>query len=193
MSRYWYFSATLPGLLLGAQPPMSGPEFLALCGRLMTKEDFGEVAGALEYLKGKEPAVFRSSFLEAFVAWEKNFRNELARLRARRSGRNEEEFLRPAERADEAGRAAASCFAVEDPYQAELILEQERWAAIERLSSRSSFDLDFIVAYRLKLAINERLGSLDAKTGSAGYEHLYQDIIGGVSSTAETDNPGEQA
>lgn len=194
MSRYWYFSATLPGLLFGAPPPMSSQEFLSLCQRNMSPGDSAEVAEAPAYLLGaRAPESYRSDFLGKFVAWERTFRNELARLRARRAERNEESFVRPSPRSDEAAHVALSCFSVEDPYQAELMLERERWNAIERLSSLSAFDLDFIVAYRLKLEINARLDRLAVESGKEGYRALYGDIIGRASRTVETDMRGEKA
>ena len=174
--------------------PLSSQEFLSLCQRNMRPEDCAEVIKAPAYLIGaRVPESFRSDFLGRFVAWERTFRNELARLRARRAEKNEEAFVRPSPRADEAARAALSCFAVEDPYQAELLLERERWNAIERLSSLSAFDLDFIIAYRLKLDINARLDRLALESGKEGYRTLYDDIIGRASRTVETDTRGEKA
>jgi len=194
VSRYWYFPATLPGLLFGSPAPLSSQEFLSLCQRNISPEDCAEVAEAPAYLIGaRVPESFRSDFLRKFVAWERTFRNELARLRARRAERNEEAFVRPSQRSDEAARAAMSCFSVEDPYQAELMLERERWNAIERLSSLSSFDLDFIIAYRLKLEINARLDRFAMESGKEGYKALYGDIIGRASRTVETEMRGEKA
>jgi len=173
---------------------MSSQEFLSQCERYMSPEDCAEVFEAPAYLIGeKVPETFRSGFLSNFVAWERTFRNELARLRARRAERNEEAFVRPSGRSDEAARAALSCFAVEDPYQAELLVERERWNAIERLSSLSSFDLDFIMAYRMKLAINARLEHFTMESGEKGYRTLYGDIIGRASRTVETDMRGDKA
>lgn len=194
MSNYWYFAATLPGLLFGAPPPLSGQDFLERCRLHLSSDDYAETAHSLGYLTRDEaPPSLRSKFLSAYAAWERTFRNELARLRARRHEKNEETYIKPADRSDGAGRAAIACFAVEDPYQAELLLERERWNAIERFSALSSFNLDFLIAYRLRLAINERLGALNAEAGAAGYKHLYGDILGGASRTAETDNLGEMA
>ncbi|MFA5851495.1 MAG: hypothetical protein WC820_02235 [Spirochaetales bacterium] len=173
---------------------MSSQEFLALCKRNISPEDCAEVIEAPAYLVGeKSPEALRSGFLSNFVAWERTFRNELARLRARRAEQNEEVFVRPSRRSDEAARAALLCFQVEDPYQAELLLERERWNAIERLSSLSSFDLDFIMAYRMKLAINARLEHFTMESGKEGYRTLYGDIIGRASRTVETDMRGDKA
>ncbi len=156
---------------------MGEEEFLSLCKRHLSSADYIEVAGLFVFIKGqKAPAGLRSGFLADYVAWERSFRNELARLRARRAGRSEENYIRPASRSDEAGRAASACFTAEDPYQAEILFARERWNASERLSALSAFDIDFILAYRLKLSIAERLEGLEAGAGAAGYRQLYCDI-----------------
>ena len=194
MNRYWFFPATLPGFLFGASPPMSGEDFLVQCKRYLSPEDYGEMIDAIECLIGdRASGSLKSKFLKDFAEWERAFRNELARLRARRSGRNEGEYLRPAIRSDEASRAAALCFSSDDPYQAELLFERERWNAIERLLGLSTFNLDFLVAYRLRLAIAERLEHLNVTAGEAGYRHFYGDIIGRTSPAAETEYLGEKA
>lgn len=194
MRRYWYLASTLPGMLFAAPPPMAEQDFLEACARTMDKEDYREVEAvpaALVSAEGK--ARSRSEFLDIYVSWEKNFRNELSRLRARKLGRNEEAFFRPAKPADDAARSASLCFSAEDPFQAELALERERWNAIERYSSLSAFDLDFLIAYRLKLAINQRIQRLAREAGEAGYNRFYKEILGRASSSAGTENLGEQA
>ena len=194
MSRYWFFPATLPGLVFGAKGALGSAEFLEQCRRHLSKDDYMEVARAIAVLSADEaPTAFGSPLLAKFAAWERTFRNELSRLRAKRAGAREDANLRSSARDDEAGRAAAACFAIEDPYQAELALERERWNAIERLAPLAAFDLDFIVAYRLKLAINERLSLLSAEAGAAGYRRLYDDILGRADRSTETDTLGEHA
>ncbi|MCE1196085.1 hypothetical protein LWX53_06265 [bacterium] len=194
MNRYWFFPATLPGLVFGSKAGMSSSEFLAQCERYLSAADYRETFDAIAALEADEtPTSLGSPLLAKFADWERTFRNELSRLRARRAGARENAYARPAGRNDEAGRAAAACFAIEDPYQAELALERERWSAIDRLAPLAAFDLDFIVAYRLKLAINERLALLSAETGAAGYRRLYDDILGGAPRSAETDTLGVQA
>jgi hypothetical protein len=181
-------------MLFAALPPMDEQEFLETCARTMDKEDYLEIESVSAALVSADDKVhFRSEFLDRYVSWEKNFRNELSRLRARKLGRNEEAFFRPARPADDAARSAGLCFSAEDPFQAELALERERWNAIERYSSLSAFDLDFLIAYRLKLAINQRIQRLAREAGEAGYNRLYKDILGRASSSAGIEKLGEQA
>jgi len=193
VSRYWYLASTLPSLLFAAQPPISTKEFLDTCRLLMPAEDFAEVESAplalMEGLEGKP----RSGFLSAYIAWARGFGNQLSKMRARGLGKNEEAFLRPGPQSDEAAKAATACFAIEDPYKAELAIAKESWTAIERLSALNAFDLDYLVAYRIKLAINERLARFAPEEGQKAYRRLYKEIFGTPAREAGSDSLGEKA
>lgn len=194
MTRYWYFFATLPGLVFGAHPPMPQEEFLQRCRIHLSPGDFAECEKAFGLVIADGlPARVGSGFLSSYVAWERALRSELSRLRARRAGKPEESYTRPSERIASAARSAQACFPADDPLQAERILEKERWMAVERFSSLSAFDLDSILAYAFKLAILHRLASLSDTAGAAGYRRLYDDILGGLSSTAGSELPGDTA
>ncbi len=193
MSRYWYLASTLPGLLFAAQPPISTQEFLGTCKRLMSDQDYAEVESAPQALTEGQERKPRSEFLCAYVDWARGFGNELSRLRARGIGKNEEAFLRSGSQSDEAAKAAAACFGVEDPYKAELAIARERWTAIERFSALNAFDLDYLVAYRIKLAINERLARFAPEEGQKGYRRLYKEIFGTPAREAGSDSLGEKA
>ena len=82
------------------------------------------------------------------MAWERSFRRQLALLRAQAAGRDISRYLIATSPVDDwtqaAIQAATSCFALTDPYQAELTFEKERWSAAERFSTFATFDLDSI-------------------------------------------------
>ncbi len=194
MSRYWYFCATLPSIAFGMSPPLSRESFLEACAIHLTERDFMSIEAELRVLEAPgAPPSSDSVFFAKYCDWERSFRNELAKLRARKLETREDAYQRATGRADEALRAAIACFSIEDPLQAEVALERERWAAIERLSSLSTFDLDFLMAYGLKLSIASRLASLDARHGSSGYSRYYDDILKLASRNNETYFPGEHA
>ncbi len=207
MSRYWYLASSLPGLLFGTPVPLSSQDFLGFCKRLMNPKDYLETEAVPCFLEGSNAAhgsggtadtqlslpCIRSAFLKSFLVWDRGFKNELSRLRARSGGKNEEAYLREGGQADEAVKAAVACFGVDDPLKAEIGIEKERWSAVERLSALSGFDLDFIVSYRIKLLINERLHGLAAEAGKDSYRRLYEEIFGTARREAAADTPGERA
>jgi hypothetical protein len=205
--RYWYFAATLPGFLFGAQPPFSEAEFLERCRHSLEPDDFDEIDSCRDRLLAPgEPSATRSAFLGQFMVWERAFRRQLALLRAQAAGKDVSRYLTtPSSVGDPtqalaqtdliqtAVQAAADCFASADPYQAELAVEKERWSAAERFSTFASFDIDFIAAYRIKLNIVCRLARLERAAGEAGYRRLYDEILGGAPSAVETLSSGVQA
>lgn len=178
MSRYWYFPATLPGLMFGSVSPMTDEQFMEMAKQALSISDFAELESCLNISEhGTKEKTYSSKLLADYRAWERAFRNELARLRSRKAGIDEEQYLREGQCNDEAIAAAQSCFACQDPLEAELLAEHERWLAVERFSALSSFDLDSIIAYRIKLRIVNRLKNLEQERGILEYSKLYKEIM----------------
>lgn len=175
-------------------PPMSRDAFLEACSNHLTNSDFVQLSGELRVLDDSTtPPHSDSAFFVKYCNWERSFRNELSKLRARKLESQEDRYQRATGRADEALKAAIACFSIEDPLQAEIAFERERWSAIERLSALSSFDLDFLMAYGIKLSIAARLSNLETKRGSAGYSRYYEDILKLAPRNNETEFPGVYA
>jgi hypothetical protein len=166
---------------------MSSKEFLEQCALHLDNNSYNLVA--LSTAAILEPSLLslgESRFLNSIAAWERCLRNEMSRLRARKVQANEELYLRESELSSEGMRIAQAAFAMEDPLQAELFIERERWKAIEISSALSDFQLDAICAYRLRLAIAERVAAIQVEAGKEHYARLYDEILGGTSRTAET-------
>lgn len=178
MKRYWYFASTLPSFPFGAPPPMSLDEFDLLCERFV-------LAGDRAFLKAVDVVrqgdivigMEQSPLLAAYFEWERGVRNVLVQMRARELKWSAEDFLREGYSPQSAVQAAQAVSAAPDPLQAELTLERERWNAIELLSALSSFDLDYLIAYKLKLLIAARCASFDREKGKQGFSTYYQDIL----------------
>ncbi|TXT42831.1 MAG: hypothetical protein FD137_2015 [Spirochaetes bacterium] len=158
---------------------MSSKEFLEQCAFHLDINSYNLVAlSATAILEPSLRPLNESPFLSSLAAWERSLRNELSRLRARRIQANEDQYLRDSELSSEGMRIAQAAFALEDPLQAELFLERERWMAIESLSALSDFQLDAIFAYRLKLAIAERVAAIQVEAGKEQFARLYDEILG---------------
>jgi hypothetical protein len=207
--RYWYFVPTLPGFLFSSSPPMGEDDFLVRCKKYMETDDFVELQHAPELFTGEEvPSTFRSSLLQKYFVWERSLRNELSVLRCRAAGYAETtKYLRPAVSAVSAssvdqtlqvllqqGRLSAErIFGIQDPLLAEQALEHERWDCLDELARSSYFDLDFLVAYYLKLRIVNRLAGFDQERGMAAYKRLYNDILGSAPRSAKIATSGDRA
>lgn len=196
MSRYYYFAATLPSLQFGAPAPMSSGDFLARAKAQLSAADYAAVEAAVlaSEPEGAPPeAAATEPLLAEYYAWERSTRNELARLRAKRLGRQSEAYLRPPRpgvgagaRDESAYRAAQAAFQAETPLEGELSLERARWARLEELASLKTFDLARLAAYRLELEVLERLALLKAERGEAGYRDTYAAVLGQAQTSEET-------
>ncbi|HOV93451.1 MAG TPA: DUF2764 family protein [Spirochaetales bacterium] len=205
--RYWYFVPTLPGFLFTSPPPMREEDFLEKAEKYMEPEDFAELRKGPEFFTSETvPPDFRSSLLHDYVTWERSMRNELSILRCRTAGLSEvTKYVRPIEAivatssseapsdplAQQAQFSARRVFEVQDPLLAEQALEHERWNCLDELARSSYFDLDFLIAYYLKLRIVTRLAYFDQERGMAAYKRLYNDILGSGSNTAQTATSGD--
>lgn len=193
MNHYYYFAATLPGLALGKTAPFSSEEFLARAARQLDGSDLDLLREVSLMPRPEEGSRQPVGLFADYCEFEGQLRAELVRLRARRLGRRAEDYLpkedgkqasgpesrNPLSRSprDEAHRVAALAFQAQNPLEGELVLERERWAFIEGKLPFQSFDLDSLVAYRLKLLILERLASFSAVRGEGEYRKLYDDIL----------------
>ena len=180
MSRYYYFAATLPALQFGSPPPFSSEEFLRRAERYLGAADYELLSSSVLFsLSDEEAHPCDSRLLASYRGFERGVRNELARLRAKRLGRQAEEFIRGGQSGDEGQllRAAQAAFLAPTPLDGELALERERWAFLDSLSPFQTFELDSLLAYRIKLLILERLASFGAEVGEARYRKIYADIL----------------
>lgn len=176
MAIYYYFVATLPSLLPGMTPPLSLEEFLEKASRFLNRSDFEILKLTRLFSSPPEPAnerallfTHRLHLLKSYHRWDNSLRSELVRLRAARLRQPVEKYFLPAEVDLDALRVAQAAFAAENPLEAELLLEKERWALIERLSLNCFFDLTFLAAYALKLQALTRREQFRQVEGEAGY------------------------
>jgi hypothetical protein len=187
MRHYWYFASTLTSFPFGAPPPLSVEEFDVLCSRFVDQGDLVLVRHVDVVRMGEYSAcIEKSSFLKGYFEWERGVRNALVMLRARANKWDAEQWTRPGSAGSDALQSAQAISAASDPLQVELTFEHERWNAVERLISLSAFELDSILAYKMKLLIATRCASFDRERGKEGFRTLYQDIIDAAAEAASS-------
>ncbi len=189
MADYYYFAATLPSLLPGMAPPFSLKEFLEKASRFLNQSDFDVLASASLFIPeaGRAPLpASRLPLLKAYYHWENCLRSELARLRAGRLRKPVEKYSLPGEVDWDALRVAQAAFAAENPLEAELLIEKERWALIERLALNRFFDLSFLAAYSLKLQALARRERFRQADGEAGYSVACSAVLQSITRRSQT-------
>lgn len=164
---YYYLVASLPVLDFGSQPAVAYENFLENCQRLLTPTDFFTIEKTslesdIEF-KGIHP------FLKTWVRFNRNLKNEIARWRAIRAGKDPATYTH--------GSNAQETFVTEivsqaakakDPLAVQETLDRFKWQYLDELVRGQYFNLEFLLVYALRLQILERYRRLG--TSSKGKE-----------------------
>jgi hypothetical protein len=182
VDRYYYLASTLQTPVFGQKPPLSFDDLKQLCGRLAADDDLLMLESLSIAPPEAEEGARRgaSAFLSLFWRRERALRSEIAQQRAERLGRRAELPAGGPQAWDgDAQVSAKRALAAEDPLQAELSLEKDRWDWIDARSAGHRFDAEALAAYGLKLLILERLGRFSEEAGMERYESMYRTILAG--------------
>jgi len=191
MKHYWDFASTLTSFPFGSPPPISMQAFDELCSRMMDKSDLEILLYVEEARNGRfSDSMMKSPFLMSYYEFERGLRNALVVYRTRATKQDAGQWTRPGDMNPDSLKAAQAAQSASDPLQAELALERERWNATERLSALSAFELDYILAYKMKLLIASRIASFDRNRGMQGFNVLYQDIVNAAAEAASAFDTG---
>jgi hypothetical protein len=186
---YYYLVATLPGLAYDEAAPMSSAAFRELCGDLLDRDDAALLdtcqldaglssVGLGGGLAGGIDASSPSTFLNDWIMRERTVRTNLAEGRGANvsfgassggAGAVEHDSVRA-----EAG--AKNALTMDNPLEAELYLDRERWDALDALVGVGVFSINIIYAYLLKLQLLERRALFQTEEGFAEYKALYASI-----------------
>jgi hypothetical protein len=154
--HYTYLIASLPALLFGMKPPFSFERFLEKCRPLISEEDFLLLSNLPvtidEYGKNVSHPI-----IERWLAFDTTLRNELVKIRAHSKKIDEAKYLRDGNLIDMAiTHAAMSSHRSTSILEAEKILDEARWQALDDLGFGHYFDMDSLILYAYKLKILER-------------------------------------
>lgn len=143
MAYYTYLISSLPMLHFGMKPPFSFEKFIQRCQGLIPEAEIKALKSGVG--------------LEQWQAFDKELRNELVRVRAARKHKAPEKYLRKDGYVSPyIVHIAMSAIRNTSILEAEKILDEERWQALDGLSFGHYFDLDFLLIYAQKLLILER-------------------------------------
>lgn len=134
---------------------MSVESFLEDCRRLLTRPDYDLME---ELLSGEDIEPDSSnSVRNAWVRFNRNFRNELTWYRAGRLNKDPQRYLRGlrfpepflAEQIQQASKMS-------NPLEAQKSLDKAKWRFLDEMESGHYYDLEFLFIYGLRLKILER-------------------------------------
>lgn len=176
-TTYYYLVASLPGLVFSAPAALSRTDFVTECARHLSPDDQAELEALLA---GKFDEV-RSAFSRGWLHSDRQIRNAIVRARALRLGVDEKKFIKDHEGFRVAAEAAVNdAFSRANPLDRELALDRFRWNLADELSAGDPFDFAAVLAYGVKLAINEHWRALTPERGRERFEEMVGVV--GVSS-----------
>jgi hypothetical protein len=161
---YYYLIASLPMLEWGAKPLISHTDFLGRCREQLTKDDIKIIErvtlGPFEDIEDPFPA------LKAWKKFDFTLRNEIARHRAVKFTKDPLQYVRGEYYSDPFISGFAHWAVTQDsPIEAESYLDRARWDRIEELEKGHYFDIEYLIAYALKLQILERWVRINKENG----------------------------
>jgi len=153
---YPYVISSLPMLHFGMKPPFSFERFLEACRPLMPEKDFQVLVTLPQpgqyFEKGK-----RHRMIQKWIEFDVALRNELVRKRTAKKHLEPSMYLRPGVYSSSSlAPAVMGATLNTSVLDAEKILDETRWKALEELATGHYFDLDFLITYAYKLSILQR-------------------------------------
>ena len=161
-------------LRFGTKPPLSFEKFLQICQESIPESDLAilrrlSISGEYDYAHTANPT------LKKWPAFDTSLRNELTRIRAGRKHLDPDKYLRQ-DKYTETSIAHIAISAYRNPaiLEAERMLDEVRWRALDEFSVGHYFDLDFLIIYALKLLILERWETINSADKAALIEDTLQ-------------------
>ena len=145
MSQYYFAVASLPQLTYEIEKLPSIDHFLETCEVNVSAGDLKLIKAAI--IDDFSTEAVPGRLLKNWYVWEKNLRNKLVLLRARKRDEDPEKYLRenPDLLIDE--KIVREAFEHESPLAAEDILNWERWSYLEDVELGHYFDTERLIIY----------------------------------------------
>lgn len=164
-SAYYYFIASLSLLFVDGKMPTTVEAFHEDCRRLLTKKDYA-LMQRLWVLDEDDFSGTGNRVLDAWLFFDRGFRNELAWHRAGRLNKDPLKYLRGPRVMDPLyAEEVTRIFKMEDLWAAEKALNKMKWRFLEDLATGHYFDIEFLLIYALRLKMLERFQEYGSPAG----------------------------
>ncbi len=172
----YYLMAQLPsldGIPDGAPLPITQERYEELCRRNLGKRAQA-VLDRLTLIPPREKEKTGSPLLDAWNENERNLRRLLADVRSARRGLGAQ-----VENASTTPQLSVirEAMALENPLEAELLLNGYRLRFLETLRPADAFSEETVFYYGLKLQLMLHIRRFDAEAGRAAYRAIYHSIL----------------
>jgi len=119
------------------------------------------------------------SILKAWAGFNRNLKNEIARLRAVKFGQDPAVYIRePKTEEISIADIVAQAAKAPDPLTAEKILDRFKWQYLDEIARWQYFNLEFLIVYALKLQILERYRKIEFPVkGKDIYQRYKKEVL----------------
>jgi hypothetical protein len=174
VSHYYFTVASLPHLSYEMENAPNIDDFLTICDENISSRDLEIIKSSIiDDFNREKPG---NSILNSWYGWEKNLRNKLVKLRAKKLKLDPDEFLIDTPELLSGDHITREAFEHESPLAAEDILNWERWSYLEDLELGHYFDLEKLIIYYLKLQILTRKKSFNKERGTEKFNDIIENI-----------------
>jgi len=172
---YYYFAATLPMLDFDGPPPLGMEAFLQSAERMLSAGDYRQVLSAVTSTSLFAPI----AFLRAWQEFELHLRNEQVASRAADLHKDPQDFIRGDKGYEpRVHQAVAAAAKAEHPLAGERIFDRLRWQQLDEMLLGHYFDLEFLIAYAVKLQILERYHKISGDRGREIFSSYKEALVG---------------
>lgn len=182
----YYLIAQLPSLDgVGEDSPLPIEEerFLELCRRFLKKKPLG-ILEDLTLVPSLNAPKALSALAEKWNEGERDLRLCLAKARAQKLKKEYEGVEKSVSPA--LVSLAKAAVEIENPLEAERFLLKHRLQFLESLRPSDPFCEEYLYYYWLKLKLLSRVRGFDAQAGKSAYRTIYDSILNGEQSEAES-------
>lgn len=174
MSYYYFTVASLSHLSYEMDNIPAIDDFLTICEENVSDKDLNIIKSSLfDDLDQKKTG---NRILDSWYIREKNMRNKLVKLRAKKLKIDPEEFIVETPELLSGDHVTREAVEHESPLIAEDILNWERWSYLEELEFAHYFDLEKLIIYYLKLQVLTRKKSFNKERGMEKFNDIIENI-----------------
>ena len=172
MSQYYFTVASLPHLTYSMDKIPTIEQFLEICGKNLNTKDFKLIESAV--IDDFEDKKSDNKILNNWLIWEKNLRNSLVRLRAKKRNESPDKYLKQNPELFIDDKFIREAFEDDSPLNAEDILNRERWSFLDQLELGHYFDEVKLFVYYLKLQLLWRKNKINKEKGIQNFNEIVE-------------------
>jgi len=175
VASYYYLVASLPLLRPEEPPPMTSEAFLDTCRQSLGKSDM-ELVSSASLVVAENALRHHHNFLRQWNEKLEKVRREMNMQRSRRLNIENAAARQLGEKDPWVAEMIRDVMQAENPLQAELQLIHYYWRQLDELSTGHVFDVEFLIAYHIKLKLMARRSLFTPVEGNSEFKRLFSNL-----------------